>query len=99
MAVEVALTPAAKEQRAKQRRCQRRKKREGGPRGLIGNYKNLRDCTANRNFPLIQSSNEEMVKIEVVELFKSYNFALGLQLRNLKNNVLFYHFALKSIFT
>jgi hypothetical protein len=99
MAGEAALTPAAEEQRAKQRRCQRRKKREGGPRGLIGNYKNLRDCTVNRNFPLIQSSNEEMVKIEVVELLKSYNSALGLQFRNLKHNVLFYHFALKLIFT
>jgi hypothetical protein len=81
------------------RRCQRRKKWEGGPRGLIGNYKNLRDFTVNRNFPLIQSSKEKMVKIEVVELFKSYNFTLGLQFRNLKHNVLFYHFALKSIFT
>jgi hypothetical protein len=99
MAGESALTPAAEEQRAKQRRCQRRKKREGGPRGLIGNCKNLRDFTANRNFPLIQSSNEEMVKIEIVELFKSYNFALGLKFRNLKHNVLFYHFALKLIFT
>jgi hypothetical protein len=85
--------------RAKQSRCQRRKKREGGSRGLIGNYKNLRDFTANRNFPLIQSSNVEMVKIEVVELFKSFNSALGLQFRNLKHNVLFYHFALKLIFT
>jgi hypothetical protein len=47
----------------------------------------------------LMSSNEEMVKIEVVELFKSYNFTLGLQFRNLKHNVLFYHFALKSIFT
>jgi hypothetical protein len=99
MAGEAVLTPAAEKQRAKQRRCQRRKKREGGPWGLIGKSKNLRDFTVNRNFPLIQSSNEEMVKIEVVELFKSYNFALRLQFRNLKHNVLFYHFALKSIFT
>jgi hypothetical protein len=89
---EAVLTPVAEEQWAKQRRCQRRKKREGGPRGLIGKCKNLRDFTANRNFPLIQSSNEEMVKIEVVELFKSYNFALGIKFRNLKHNVLFYHF-------
>jgi hypothetical protein len=99
MAGEAALTPAAEEQRAKQRRCQRRKKREGGPRGLIGNCKNLRDFTTNRNFPLIQSSNEEMVKMEVVELFKSYNFALGLKFRNLKYKVLFHHFALKLNFT
>jgi hypothetical protein len=99
MAGEAALTPAAEEQRAKKRSCERRKKRDGGPRGLIGNCKNLRDFTANRNFPLIQSSNEEMVKIKVVELFKSYNFALGLKFRNLKHNILFYHFALKLIFT
>jgi hypothetical protein len=86
-------------QRAKQRNCQRRKKREGGPRGSIGKSKNLRDFTVNRNFPLIQSPNEEKVKIEVVELFKLYNFALGLKFRNLKYKVLFHHFALKLIFT
>jgi hypothetical protein len=62
--------------------CQRRKKRGGGPRDLIRIYKNLRDFNVNRVFPLIQSSNEEMVKIEVVELLKSYNFALGLKFRN-----------------
>jgi hypothetical protein len=94
MAGEAALTPTAEEQWAKQRRCQRRKKRGGGPRGFVGKSKNLRDCTVNRNFPLIQSSNEEMVKIEVVELFKTYNFVLGLEFRNLKHTVLFYHFAL-----
>jgi hypothetical protein len=33
--------------------------------------------------------------MEVVELFKSYNFALGLKFRNLKYKVLFHHFALK----
>jgi hypothetical protein len=60
-------------QRAKQRNRQRRKKREGGPRGLFEKNKNLRDFTVNRNFPLIQNSNEIKVKIEVVELFKSYN--------------------------
>jgi hypothetical protein len=54
----------------KQRSCQRRKKR-GGPRDFVGNCKNLRDFTVNRNFPLIQSSDEKIVKIEVVELFKS----------------------------
>jgi hypothetical protein len=53
MVGEVMLTPAAEKQRAKQRRCQRRKKREGGPRGLIGKSKNLRDFSVNRNFPLI----------------------------------------------
>jgi hypothetical protein len=99
MAGEAALTPAAEELQAKQRRCQRRKKRVGGPRGFVGNCKNFRGFTVNRNFPLIQSSNEEMVKIEVVELFKSYNFALGLKFRNLKHTVLLYHFALKSNFT
>jgi hypothetical protein len=80
---------------AEQRSCQRRKKRGGGPRDLVGNCKILRDFTVNRNFPLIQSSNEEMVKKEVVELFKSYNFALGLKFRNLTYKVLFHHFALK----
>jgi hypothetical protein len=34
-----ALTSAAEVQRAKQRNCQRRKKREGGPRGPIGKAK------------------------------------------------------------
>jgi hypothetical protein len=83
MAREAALTPAAEEQRAKQRRCQRRKKRGGGLRDLVGNFKNLRDFTVNRNSLQIQSSNEKMVKIKVVELFKNYNFALGLKFRNL----------------
>jgi hypothetical protein len=78
MAGEAALTSAAEEQRAKQRRCQRRKKRGGGPRGFVGKSKNLRDFIVNGNFPRIQSSDEKMVKIKVVELFKSYNFALGL---------------------
>jgi hypothetical protein len=99
MAGEAVLTPAAEVQRAKQRNCQRRKKREGGPRGLIGKSKNLRDFTINRNFPLIQSPNEEKVKIEIVELFKLYNFDLGLKFRNLKYKVLFHHFALKLNFT
>jgi hypothetical protein len=36
LAREAALTPAAEMQRAKQRNCRRRKKREGGPRGPIG---------------------------------------------------------------
>jgi hypothetical protein len=79
MAGETVLTPAAGVQRAKQSSCQRRKKRGGGPGDFVGNCKNLRDVTENRNFPLIQSPNEEKVKIEVVELFKSYNFALGLK--------------------
>jgi hypothetical protein len=99
MAGEAALTPAAGVQRAKQRSCQRRKKRGGGPGDFIGNCKNLRDFTVNRNFPLIQNPNEEKVKIEVVELFKFYNFALGLKFRNLKHHVLFYHFALNLKFT
>jgi hypothetical protein len=37
-----------------------------------------------------------MVKIEVVELFKSYHFALELKFKNLKHNALFCHSALKS---
>jgi hypothetical protein len=45
---------------------------------------------------VIESSNEEMVKIKVVEFFKSYNFALGLKFRNLKHHDLFYNFALNS---
>jgi hypothetical protein len=84
---------------AEQRSCQRRKKRGGGPRDLVGICKNLRDFNINKNFPLNQSSNEELVKKEVVELFKTYNFALGLKFRNLKYKVLFHHFALKSNFT
>jgi hypothetical protein len=79
-----------------QRMCQRRKKRGGGPRDLVGNCKNLRDFIVNRIFPLIQSSNEEMVKIEVVELFESYNFSLGVKFRNIKYTALFYNFALNS---
>jgi hypothetical protein len=67
-----------------------------GSEDLIRICKNLRVFTVNRIFPLIQSSNEEMVKIEVVELFKSYNFALGLKFRNLKHTSLFYNFALNS---
>jgi hypothetical protein len=84
---------------AEQRSCHRRRKRGGGPRDLVGNCKNLRDFTVNRNFPLIQSSDEKMVKKEVVELFKTYNFALGLKFRNLKHTELFYYFALKINFT
>jgi hypothetical protein len=99
MAGEAALTPAAGVQRAEQRSCQRRKKRGGGPSDLVGNCKILRDFTVNRNFPLIQSSDEKMVKMKVVEIFKTYNFALGLKLRNPKYKVLFHHFALKSNFT
>jgi hypothetical protein len=99
MAGEAALTPAAGLQRAEQRSCQRRKKRGGGPRDLVGKCKNLRDFTVNRNFPLIQSSDEKMVKKAIVELFKTYNFALGLKFRNLKYKVLFHHFALKLNFT
>jgi hypothetical protein len=71
-------------------------RRSEGPRSKL---QNLRDFTINRSFPLIQSSNEEMVKIEVVELFKSYNFALGLKFRNLKYTTLFYTFALNSNLT
>jgi hypothetical protein len=43
--------------------CQRRKKRKGGLKDLIGICKNLRDFTVNRIFPLIQNSNEEMTKV------------------------------------
>jgi hypothetical protein len=45
---------------------------------------------------MIQSSNEEMIKIEVVEFFKSYNFDLGLKFKNLKYTALFFNFGLKS---
>jgi hypothetical protein len=62
MAGEAVLTLAAGVQWAKQRNCQRRKKREGGPRGLVRNCKILRDFTENINFPQIQSPNEEKVK-------------------------------------
>jgi hypothetical protein len=99
MVGEAALTPVAEEQRAKQRSCQRRKKRGGGPRDLVGNCKNLRDFTVTRNSPLIQSSNEKMVKMKVVELFKTYNFSLGLKFRNLKHTVLLYQITLKPNFT
>jgi hypothetical protein len=68
-------------------------RRSEGPRWKL---QNLRDFTVNRIFPLTQSSNEEMVKIEVVELFESYKFALGLKFRNLKYTALFYTFALNS---
>jgi hypothetical protein len=71
-------------------------RRSEGPRWKL---QNLRDFTVNRIFPLIQSSNEEMVKIEVVELFKFYNFTLGLKFRNLKYTALFYTFALNSNLT
>jgi hypothetical protein len=84
---------------AEQRSCQRRKKRGGGSRDFVGNCKILRDFTENRNSPLIQSSNEKMIKKEVVELFKTYNFALGLEFRNLKYKVLLHHFTLKINFT
>jgi hypothetical protein len=79
-----------------QSRRQRKKKRGGGPRDLVGICKNLRDSSINWIFPRIQSSNEEMTKIEVVEFFKSYNFSLGFKFKNLNYNALFYHFALKS---
>jgi hypothetical protein len=75
------------------------KKRGGGPKDLVGKCKNLRDFTVNRNFPLIQSSDVKMVKMKVVELFKTYNFTLGLEFRNLKYKVLLHHFALKINFT
>jgi hypothetical protein len=85
---------AAVEEQRSRGGARRRKKREGGPKDFLGICKNLRDFTVNRIFPLIQSSNEEMVKIEVVEFFKSYNFGLGLKFRNLKYTALFYNFAL-----
>jgi hypothetical protein len=67
--------------------------------GLSWKCRNFRDCTVNKNSPLIQSSNEKMVKMKVVELFKTYNFALGLKFRNRKHIVLFYYFALYLNFT
>jgi hypothetical protein len=68
-------------------------RRSEGPRWKL---QNLRDFTVNKIFPLIQRSNEEMVKIEVVELFKPYSFALGFKFRNLKYTAVFYTFALNS---
>jgi hypothetical protein len=82
-----------------QGRCQRRKKEERGPKDLTGICRNFRDCAVIRNFPLIQSSKEKVAKMKVVELFKTYNLVLGLKLRNLKYNVLFYHFVLKLNFS
>jgi hypothetical protein len=82
-----------------QRRRQRRKEEERGPRDLTGICRNFRDCAVIRNFPLIQSSKEKVAKMKVVELFKTYNFVLGLKLRNLKYNVLFHHFVLKLNFS
>jgi hypothetical protein len=52
MAGDMVLTPAAGVQWEKQSSCHRRKKREGGPRGLNGKSKNLRDFTINRIFPV-----------------------------------------------
>jgi hypothetical protein len=69
---------------------------ERGSKGPSWNLQNLRDLTVNKNSPLILSSNEKMVKMKVVELFKIYNFALGLKFINLKYKVLFHHFALNS---
>jgi hypothetical protein len=74
----------------------RGRRRREGSEGPFWNLQNLRDLTVNKNSPLIQSSNEKMVKMKVVELFKTYNFALGLKFRNLKYKVLFHHFAFNS---
>jgi hypothetical protein len=75
----------------------RGRRRGEGVRGTSLEFaKNLRDSFVNWIFPLIQSSNKEMTKIEVVEFFKCYNFALGFNFKSLKHNALFYHFALKS---
>jgi hypothetical protein len=82
MVGETVLTPAAGVQR-RGRGVARGGRRGGGPRDLVGNFKNLRDFTVNRNSLLTQSSNEKMIKMKVVELFKNYNFALGLKFRNL----------------
>jgi hypothetical protein len=89
---ETAGDSAAEEQRS--RGCGRRGEEVRGTSLEI--EKNLRDFTVNRIFPQIERPNEEMVKIEVVELFKSYNFDLGLKFRNLKYTALFYNFALNS---
>jgi hypothetical protein len=92
MAGEAATSDANQSRRAEQE--PEEEEERGGPRGFVGKNKNLRDFIVNGNFPLIQSSDEKMVKIKVVELFKSYNFALGLKFRKIKHTVLFYHFAL-----
>jgi hypothetical protein len=51
MAGEAALTPAAEEQLAKQGRCQRRKKRVGGPRDLVGKIAKPQGLHCKLNFP------------------------------------------------
>jgi hypothetical protein len=68
-------------------------RRSEGPRWKLQKPQGLH---CKQNFSTDPKSNEEMVKIEVVELFKSYSLDLGLKFRNLKYIALFYTFALNS---
>jgi hypothetical protein len=45
---------------------------------------NCRDLSVKQNFPSIQNPNEEMPKMEVGEVFKLYNIALGPKFKNSK---------------
>jgi hypothetical protein len=62
------------------------------------NFKSSRDFSVNQNSPLLKSSNEEMVNMKVVELFKSYLFYLGFTFKNSKIRALFKNFGFKSNF-
>jgi hypothetical protein len=73
-----------------------RRRGKGGLKDMFAKTKKSRDLTVNWNFPLIQKPNEKMIKIEVVEFFKSYNFSSGLKFKNLNYKSLFYNFALNS---
>jgi hypothetical protein len=82
---------------AKQSRAGARGRRREGVRRTFLEFAKPQGSHCKLNFfPLFQSSNEKMVKMKVVEFFKSYNFALGLKFKNLKHKDLFYHFALNS---
>jgi hypothetical protein len=59
------------------------------------NFKSSRDFSVNPPSPLLKSSNEEMVNMKVVELFKSYLFYLGFTFKNLNIKALFKNFRLK----
>jgi hypothetical protein len=65
-----------------------RKKREERQmdfsKGLYAISENCRAFSVKQNFPSTQNPNEEMPKMKVGELFKLYNIALGLKLKNSK---------------
>jgi hypothetical protein len=60
------LTPAAEKQSRGVEQAPEEEEEGRRPRDLVGICKNLRDSSINCIFSLIQSSNEEMVKIEVI---------------------------------